>query len=102
MQWRVLRHRIREQGYPRYQWGNPHLEVRKMTAVGFEPPTPLRTGALSQRPRPLGQTVVQMGDSRRLKKDDVRNPRSLHARKNMTTVGLEPTIFGSEDRRHIH
>ena len=27
-----------------------------MTAVGFEP-TPLRTGALSQRLRPLGQTV---------------------------------------------
>ena len=29
----------------------------KMTAVGFEP-TPLRTGALSQRLRPLGQTVL--------------------------------------------
>ena len=28
-----------------------------MTAVGFEP-TPLRTGALSQRLRPLGQTVA--------------------------------------------
>ena len=28
-----------------------------MTAVGFEP-TPLRTGALSQRLRPLGQTVL--------------------------------------------
>ena len=28
----------------------------KMTAVGFEP-TPLRTGACSQRLRPLGQTV---------------------------------------------
>ena len=29
----------------------------KVTAVGFEP-TPLRTGALSQRLRPLGQTVL--------------------------------------------
>ncbi len=28
-----------------------------LTAVGFEP-TPLRTGALSQRLRPLGQTVL--------------------------------------------
>ena len=31
--------------------------VLEMTAVGFEP-TPLRTGALSQRLRPLGQTVL--------------------------------------------
>ena len=30
---------------------------KEMTAVGFEP-TPLRTGALSQRLRPLGQTVL--------------------------------------------
>ena len=30
----------------------------RVTAVGFEP-TPLRTGALSQRLRPLGQTVVR-------------------------------------------
>ena len=30
---------------------------RNVTAVGFEP-TPLRTGALSQRLRPLGQTVL--------------------------------------------
>ena len=29
----------------------------KVTAVGFEP-TPFRTGALSQRLRPLGQTVL--------------------------------------------
>ena len=29
----------------------------QMTAVGFEP-TPLRTGALSQRLRQLGQTVL--------------------------------------------
>ena len=29
---------------------------REVTAVGFEP-TPFRTGALSQRLRPLGQTV---------------------------------------------
>ena len=31
--------------------------ILHMTAVGFEP-TPLRTGALSQRLRPLGQTVL--------------------------------------------
>ena len=31
--------------------------VNIMTAVGFEP-TPLRTGAWSQRLRPLGQTVL--------------------------------------------
>ena len=30
---------------------------QKMSAVGFEP-TPLRTGTLSQRLRPLGQTVL--------------------------------------------
>ena len=30
-----------------------------MTAVGFEP-TPLRTGTLSQRLRPFGQTVDAM------------------------------------------
>ena len=30
---------------------------QQMTAVGFEP-TPLRTGALSQRLRPLGQSVL--------------------------------------------
>ena len=34
-------------------WG---AAAKTMTAVGFEP-TPLRTGALSQRLRPLGQTV---------------------------------------------
>ena len=33
------------------------VDMRKVTAVGFEP-TPLRTGALSQRLRPLGQTVL--------------------------------------------
>ena len=32
--------------------------ISEMTAVGFEP-TPLRTGALSQRLRPLGQTVLR-------------------------------------------
>ena len=31
--------------------------IGNVTAVGFEP-TPLRTGALSQRLRPLGQTVL--------------------------------------------
>ena len=35
--------------------------LRKVTAVGFEP-TPLRTGAWSQRLRPLGQTVDAMSD----------------------------------------
>ena len=34
------------------------LVETSVTAVGFEP-TPLRTGALSQRLRPLGQTVVR-------------------------------------------
>ena len=33
------------------------LKPRLLTAVGFEP-TPLRTDALSQRLRPLGQTVL--------------------------------------------
>ena len=32
-------------------------DAKEMTAVGFEP-TPFRTGALSQRLRPLGQTVL--------------------------------------------
>ena len=34
-----------------------HYDAVEMTAVGCEP-TPLRTGALSQRLRPLGQTVL--------------------------------------------
>jgi len=34
-----------------------HYAADEMTAVGFEP-TPLRTGALSQGRRPLGQTVL--------------------------------------------
>ena len=38
----------------------------KMTAVGFEP-TPLRTGAWSQRLRPLGQTVLVLEVGRVLK-----------------------------------
>ena len=38
----------------------------KVTAVGFEP-TPFRTGALSQRLRPLGQTVLGMPCARREK-----------------------------------
>ena len=37
----------------------PRRCVHEMTAVGFEP-TPLRTGALSQRLRPLGQTVLSI------------------------------------------
>ena len=41
-------------------------QIAKVTAVGFEP-TPLRTGALSQRLRPLGQTVIwEMGNHWRL------------------------------------
>ena len=46
------------------RWPQAALDVhilmpveRQMTAVGFEP-TPLRTGAWSQRLRPLGQTVL--------------------------------------------
>ena len=35
----------------------PQWAQQRLTAVGFEP-TPLRTGALSQRRRPLGQTVM--------------------------------------------
>ena len=37
--------------------GREPWQIAKVTAVGFEP-TPLRTGALSQRLRPLGQTVM--------------------------------------------
>ena len=37
--------------------GKPKRNESTMTAVGFEP-TPLRTGAWSQRLRPLGQTVM--------------------------------------------
>ena len=39
----------------------------QLTAVGFEP-TPFRTGALSQRLRPLGQTVMSPGDFGRFTK----------------------------------
>ena len=35
----------------------------EVTAVGFEP-TPLRTGALSQRLTPLGQTVLALGNDK--------------------------------------
>ena len=38
---------------------NYNFKFHKMTAVGFEP-TPLRTGAWSQRLRPLGQTVLEV------------------------------------------
>ena len=37
----------------------------EVTAVGFEP-TPLRTGALSQRLRPLGQTVIIQFEKKKL------------------------------------
>ena len=42
-----------------------------MTAVGFEP-TPLRTGALSQRLRPLGQTVLYVWGAHQAKRACVR------------------------------
>jgi hypothetical protein len=45
------------------------LDITDMTPVGFEP-TPLRTGALSQRLRPLGQSVlndIEKNDSNILK-----------------------------------
>ena len=55
---------------------------KRVTAVGFEP-TPLRTGALSQRLRPLGQTVLVcdagMPITRRMERRDrgeFRRPRS--------------------------
>ena len=44
-----------------FVYSNPELPTHParpmLTAVGFEP-TPLRTGALSQRLRPLGQPVL--------------------------------------------
>ena len=43
--------------YPQGQLSN--YASRVLTAVGFEP-TPLRTGTLSQRLRPLGQTVLEV------------------------------------------
>ena len=45
-----------------------HYDAVEMTAVGFEP-TPLRTAALSQRLRPLGQTVLNIENSRKGKYD---------------------------------
>ena len=47
----------------------------KMTAVGFEP-TPFRTGAWSQRLRPLGQTVSAMAWVFKLKEHRHDLPRS--------------------------
>ena len=73
-----------------------------MTAVGFEP-MPLRTGAWSQRLRPLGQTVLTTPG---LLNSGVPRERTVHfaIRRNMkmTLAGLEPAIFGSEDQRLIH
>jgi hypothetical protein len=37
-----------------------YAESKHVTPVGFEP-TPFRTGALSQRLRPLGQSVLTVG-----------------------------------------
>ena len=42
--------------------GSPLAISATLTAVGFEP-TPLRTGAWSQRLRPLGQTVLEASKS---------------------------------------
>ena len=56
-----------------------------MSAVGFEP-TPLRTGALSQRLRPLGETVVLLLHANRVV------GRLLNGEiMKVTAVGFEPT-----------
>ena len=59
----------------------------EMTAVGFEP-TPLRTGALSQRLRPLGQTV-SINTAKRHSHYTTRIP----TRVAMDTLGIEPRAF---------
>ena len=46
------------QGKQRLEMAALRKDFLKMTPVGFEP-TPLRTGAWSQRLRPLGQTVFK-------------------------------------------
>ena len=65
---------------------NPQLDcsATSVTAVGFEP-TPLRTGALSQRLRPLGQTVLNYGLLARIRQNtqaQLRKPTNCHRRAN--------------------
>ena len=48
------------------------LKADAMTAVGFEP-TPFRTGALSQRLRPLGQTVLRCRIGMKAENQEVRD-----------------------------
>ena len=48
----------RRPGNDKYESTYVGLKANALTAVGFEP-TPFRTGALSQRLRPLGQTVLR-------------------------------------------
>ena len=52
-------------------------QIAEMTAVGFEP-TPLRTGALSQRLRPLGQTVLPPQEGLRQPHASARSPFLCH------------------------
>ena len=55
---RVPQHELGAQSHVHGPGPRAHArQSRKVTAVGFEP-TPLRTGAWSQRLRPLGQTVL--------------------------------------------
>ena len=61
--------------------------MAEVTAVGFEP-TPLRTGALSQRLRPLGQTV-SINTAKRHSHYTTRIP----TRVAMDTLGIEPRAF---------
>ena len=75
----------------RSRCNGPHTccHSARMTAVGFEP-TPLRTGALSQRLRPLGQTVLAQaawGSNSRAPKDA---PRGSRAPIRWTHWGLNP------------
>ena len=69
----------------------------KMAAVGFEP-TPLRTSALSWRLRPLGHATSERLTTSFKYKKNLRVVSILI----VIPVGLEPTIFGSEDQRLIH
>ena len=94
--------------------GGAVVVVGMVTAVGFEP-TPLRTGACSQRLRPLGQTVMtatrrwgHMSQARR-GRETLPSPTPPHtalpcccSRLRRTIMGLEPTIFGIVLRRLVH
>ena len=98
-------------GFP---MGKPKRNDSTMTAVGFEP-TPFRTGAWSQRLRPLGQTVLMSVSNlaqtcknplpsckQRSKdassvastraQDKIEEPRLHHEQRTcVTAVGFEPT-----------